>query len=550
MRSPALAIAWEFRQRHRFGLIALAGYLLVLGTVKLLILGPGQPVNLSTPGDTPNSLAAVVIVPFSVTFMYFLAVFSFGLAGDLAARQSIYPARMFTLPVTTAALAGWPMLYGTAVMASLWLATALVALWPWGIDVPLIWPALLAAAFLAWTQVLTWMPYGLPGLRVIVTVLWLAALDAVVLLAIHYKVREPLMVAFLAPQLPLAYLAACFVVARARRGDVPDWQGMFARLGQIADVLQRQRDRFPSPARAQMWFEWRRHGRSLPALVGILLPFELALLFVARNEPPELVFYILLGVLLTPPFMAGFVAATVSQSNPHVRDSYGVTPFIATRPLTSAALIAAKLKTTIWSTLAAWLLVLAAIPLGLTLSGTWPAVIERASQISEAVGTPRAIVILLLGFLGLLASTWKRLVQSLYIGLTGREWLVKSSVFLALSFLIVIVPISQWIHDNRDVHAALWDALPWIPVVLVCVKMSAAAWIATRLYYSRLVSDRTLVTGAACWLVVVLALYGLLVWLVATPLIPRYLLALVAILATPLARLSAAPLALAWNRHR
>ena len=31
MRSPAAAIAWEFRQRHRWGLIALAGYLLVLG---------------------------------------------------------------------------------------------------------------------------------------------------------------------------------------------------------------------------------------------------------------------------------------------------------------------------------------------------------------------------------------------------------------------------------------------------------------------------------------------------------------------------------------
>ena len=50
--------------------------------------------------------------------MYFLAVFSFGLSGDLAARQSMYPARMFTLPVTTAALAGWPMLYGTAAMAA------------------------------------------------------------------------------------------------------------------------------------------------------------------------------------------------------------------------------------------------------------------------------------------------------------------------------------------------------------------------------------------------------------------------------------------------
>jgi hypothetical protein len=86
--------------------------------------------------------------------------------------------------------------------------------------------------------------------------------------------------------------------------------------------------------------------------------------------------------------------------------------------------------------------------------------------------------------------------------------------------------------------------------MLVCVKMSAAAWIVTRLYRSRLLSDRTLVTGAVTWSVVVLALYGLLVWLVSTPFFPRYLLALVAILAIPLARLSAAPLALAWNRHR
>jgi hypothetical protein len=33
MRSPAAAIAWEFRQRHRWGLIALAGYLLALATI-------------------------------------------------------------------------------------------------------------------------------------------------------------------------------------------------------------------------------------------------------------------------------------------------------------------------------------------------------------------------------------------------------------------------------------------------------------------------------------------------------------------------------------
>ena len=84
---------------------------------------------------------------------------------------------------TTAALAGWPMLYGTVAMASLWLATALLARWPWRIDAPLIWPALLTAVFLAWTQVLAWMPYGMRGLRVFAAVLWLTALDVAVILA-------------------------------------------------------------------------------------------------------------------------------------------------------------------------------------------------------------------------------------------------------------------------------------------------------------------------------------------------------------------------------
>lgn len=514
----------------------MAGYLLVLATYKLL--EPGRRVTF----EDAQSFALAVVVPATATFMYFLAVFSFGLAGDLAARQSMYPARMFALPVTNAALVGWPMVYGTAAMASLWLATRLFAVWPSEFDVPVIWPALLAASLLAWTQALTWMPYALPGLRVIVTVLWLAVIDAVVMVALEFKASEPVMLAILAPHVPLAYLAARFAVARARRGDVPDWRGVFARLGRIADVLPRRRERFSSPARAQVWFEWRQHGRSLPALVGILLPFELALLFVFR-ETPVIVFEILLFVLLTPPFMATFVAATVS-------DSRGVTPFTATRPLTSASLIAAKLKATIWSTVAAWLLVMVAIPLALRLSGTWPMVIGWIRNLMEGAGTPRAIAIVVLGLTALMASTWKQLVQSLYIGMSGREWLVKASVFVALSLLGIVVPLAHWVFTSRQLIAALWNNLPWIAAVLVCFKLSAAAWIAMRLHDSRLLSGRTIVIGAACWDVAVFALYGLLVWLVPALLFRSYFLALVAILAIPLARLSAAPLALAWNRHR
>ena len=550
MRSPAVAIAWEFRQRHRWGLIVLTGYLLVLAMIRLLSVEPGQRVNF----DDAESFALMVIVPLTSTFMYFLAVFSFGLSGDLAARQSIYPARMFTLPVTTDALAGWPMLYGTAAMALLWTATRLLGAWPTEVDgrpfaIPLIWPALLAASLLAWTQALTWMPYPLPALRVIVTVLWLATIDAVVMVALHYKASEPVMLAILAPHVPLAYLTARFAVSRARRGDVPDWRVMFTWLGRIADVLPRRRDRFPSPGRAQVWFEWRQHGRSLPALVGILLPFELALLFVF-NETPVIVFEILVAVLLTPPFMAAFVAATVSKSNPGGSASYGMTPFVATRPLTSASLIAAKLKATTRSTLAAWLLVIVAIPVAMRLAGTLPLVKDWTHHLIEFVGMPRAIVIVLLGFMGLLASTWKQLVKSLYIGMSGREWVAKASVFVALAILAIIVPLAHWVIGSRFLMGVLWNALPWIAAVLVCFKLSAAFWIVMRLHDGRLVSDRAILIGATCWAVVVVTLYGLLVWLVPALLFRGYFLALVAILAVPLARLSAAPLALAWNRHR
>src|SRR5687768_1845017 len=101
MRSAAGAFAWEFGQRLRGGLIALGVYFAVLSIFQFLILEP-QSIN---PARSVT-FAFTVVVPLSFAFMYLLSVFSYGLAGDLTARHSLYPARMFTLPVSTAGLAG------------------------------------------------------------------------------------------------------------------------------------------------------------------------------------------------------------------------------------------------------------------------------------------------------------------------------------------------------------------------------------------------------------------------------------------------------------
>jgi hypothetical protein len=156
----------------------------------------------------------------------------------------------------------------------------------------------------------------------------------------------------------------------------------------------------------------------------------------------------------------------------------------------------------------------------------------------------------LLGLAALLLATWKQLVQSLFIGMSGREWVVKGSVFFGLALLGVGVPLFHWTLNSKRAMAALWNSFPSIAAVLVCLKLSAAVWIAARLYDRGLLSGRALVIGAVCWDVAVFALFGLLVWILPAILFRGSFLALVAILAIPLARLSAAPLALAWNRHR
>lgn len=275
-------------------------------------------------------------------------------------------------------------------------------------------------------------------------------------------------------------------------------------------------------------------------MVAIVLPFAFALFFVF-HETPVIIFELLILVLLTPPLMSAFVAATVSKP---------LTPFLATKPLSDASLVGAKLNVTVRSTLVAWLIVLATTPLVMRLSGTWPLIVDAAGETVKYFGTPRAIVLALFVLLFLIATTWKQLVQSLYIGLTGREWAIKGSLFATLALLTILFPLGHWAFHRRVTMAWLWKSLPWILAALALLKFISAAWIAMRLYDRRLLTDRTLLLGAACWSAAVLALYGLLVWTLPAVIFRGYFVALVAILSIPLARVSAAPLALAWSRHQ
>ena len=170
--------------------------------------------------------------------------------------------------------------------------------------------------------------------------------------------------------------------------------------------------------------------------------------------------------------------------------------------------MAAKLKAAALSSAAAWLIVVVAIPLALRTSGTAWIVVDDARRLAEIFGTPRAIAIGLLALIALLASTWKQLVHSLYVGVSGRPWLVKGSVFATLTVLTLMVVVAPWVLERRWVIARLIHLLPWVLALLVGSKLVGACWVAVRLHDSRLISGRTLVLAAVGWDLAVLTLFG------------------------------------------
>lgn len=542
MRTPAAAIAFEFRQRHRWGLIALFAAFLALGAIKVAVLTAREPLTLDD-----MTLALLIPVPLSAAFFYLLAVFTFGMSGDLAARESMYPSRKFTLPVSSAALAGWPMLYGCAAMALLWFAVRVTGTFPPDFEVPRYWPALFAASVLAWAQALTWMPYAARGVRIVVMIVLLVSIDVVVITAFENKASEGTMFLLLSPLVPLAYLASVWAVSRARRGDAPRWR-LLERFAPAFRPAAAHRA-FRSAARAQLWLEWRQHGLTLPIMVAIVLPPGLSLLFPFR-EAPVIVVEIIVTSLLAPPFLAIFAAAAAGKSSSNASESYGITPFIATRPVEDRALVFAKWQAALLSALAAWVIVLVAVPVALIWSDAAEPILRIVRNVDDALGRPRAVILGLLLFIGLAGSTWKQLVQGFYIAMSGRDWAVKGIAFATLVLVTFGFLALGWILDSRYRVVVAWSAIPWLMMLLVALKLALAMVVMQRGVERGVFTRKQLISAAIVWDLSVLAVYGVLALVLPQLLVRRHYALLVAMLLVPFVRLAAAPLAVVRNRHR
>jgi hypothetical protein len=157
MHSAALGLSYYVWRRTRWLVVSAALYLLVLAIAVRLIPTIASPF-IRIPLLAP--LAAVII----------------GLLGTLTLEQvnfevaaSVYPTNLLIRPATTRSLVLWPMLYAvviavaTVFLIDRFLLTRLALpnfpIGPRAVNIVL---PFIAAAFIAWLQVISWIPIPIP----------------------------------------------------------------------------------------------------------------------------------------------------------------------------------------------------------------------------------------------------------------------------------------------------------------------------------------------------------------------------------------------------
>jgi hypothetical protein len=324
---------------------------------------------------------------------------------------------------------------------------------------------------------------------------------------------------------------------------------------------------FASPARAQAWLEWRRHGLGLPivqtGLLLLYLPFlgqveqgvqDLATSGLVPGFFPAAVGqigptgYVLASLFLLPWLLAVIAGGEVGRMNVD-----GMSPemavFVATRPISSGALALGKFRLTIRCTLVCWALLVLVLGGWVVAGGRWPR-LAATTPFVEHFGAAGAVARACLVVLALVLMTWLQLLRGLWVGMVGRVKLQWAVMVLGLILLTTAGVSAQWLARRPEAWSALGAALPWVLGVAVIVKFAIAFGLLRAVRRRGLWSDRTCCALLLIWLAVAVGLTGIGRTLVPAEVLRLPWIVVLAILLVPLNRIFAAPLAIDFNRHR
>ena len=552
MHTPVAALAWELWRRHRLRLIAIVGLVLFFAVMypalcALAGFNPGSPDALEEmvkragllTGPSLQRVAQVLYLLFLacgpsvamvLSLLFVTWMFTFTEFDPRTKDPMTFPARLFTLPVST------PFLFWRLFLSGMAAVVVLYCAWVYCVPQPHTdifltyqncfgWMTLLALA-----QGIVWALAAWPTTRIVVL---MALLFCFLGSPAQREIFESPYV--LPPLFLLGMALAAAGLQKMRHGQWRGWAWPWPFAGWVARGEMRGPKRFASPAQAQLWFEWRRFARRLSFYaVGLaLVPVALHLLvrFVAGWGPiqPDTVSGFVLYLLFLPPTLHFCFAVTPSQAD---------LPFVMNRPLDNGGMMMAALKAAGISALVSGVVVL---------SAWWvmPLLGTTASEVGQAfLDSPQHGLTIILS---LMILSWRLIAVSLGFTWSGRPWLARMPVWLMLAACLGGMTVAMMASDDATWNSFKWLA-PGLLAGLLAVKF-LLAFLAFRLSLKRgLLAPSAFVVYLAVWTLLAAALL-----VPATILFhgqPGFLsLSLGIILLTPLARIGFCPIALAWNRH-
>ncbi len=495
MRSPAQAIVWEICAKNRNTLLFAFGLIPFCALIEWIV-----------PPDH-ELLAMLQSFGAIATFVSIVWACSYT-ANDSRGKFSGFPSWMYTLPLRTRSLVIIPVLLGIALMLIAAVAWELTihAYWRWQMEtVQLGWHALLAIATLVSVQALVWSLHRFRWVRVVALVAVMFGFFYVALVAPLQKFAGGAAVWFggVAIATALAGFGAIAGVERDRRGE---WQGWTGKLWEfILDLVPHRSGAFVSAAHAQLWFEWRRRGIFAFTAFGATMAlwiFTYPLSSALYLGPIETLFNFsgpFFGMIL----FAGVLGTALGKSDPWSSE-LGVHPVIAVRPLSTSALVFAKMKSAAIVTTAGWLLftILLGPVIFFTSHMDWPS--EQTSRFWQDFPTSypafwrwlsNPIVVL-----ALVAATWHTMVQSMCVVLAGNKRKITIAAWTGMIVLALALGAALWLYRRPAWVDPVFRNLPWFIAAMMILKMygTVRAFIDVK----TLVSKRDFRTLLALWMMV------------------------------------------------
>ena len=494
---------------------------------------------------------------------YLHLMFCFGYMEFDARRVQLgFPGRLLLKPVSTARLVLVPMVFGGAVVVTIFaLWTGLVLPHLSAINVSnLLWISTVLLSLFWWMQALEW---SLPLLKVRSVVLLMVVVIHFLMLLLPGLVMTfapvwtgqsgwlwGILYALLMSALPVAWIG--LKLMRQGRWEGPSWISMLWSC--LPTVRARgTRKRFGSAFRAQFWLEWQRQGWLLPgftaAMALLVIP---SAIFVGAKwtnvdaPPPEAI----LAVLLSGPLLLSGMMGPALAKFDLLGSTRELPVYISVRPMTNGGFVMAKLAMALASSALTLLISVAGICLCLVIAGKWT-VFSKAGLV-----TPLGPVSYLNGCLPVLLllviMVWKNLMAGIGTGLTGRPWIANLGTAWRGAAGMGLIALVMAVNLYEDFRETL---LHWLTgILIVCLAAKIAVSIAAFVWGMRrnAITARAIGWIAGGWLVCGLFVAGyadhvcrainrpdLWIWI-----------ALGGFLILPLADLAIAPLALTWNRHR